>query len=96
MTPVLDDICANRHGGNECSREANRRVQKETDRMTIMTMLSLSVEGMTLDQLSYHCNRPPNQISGRLTELAASGLIVKTGKKRKTRSGCPAAVWKAA
>lgn len=86
------DVCANRHGGAETSVEANKRTSKEADRLLILACITSRPR--TLDEVSEIFNRPPNALSGRFSELAASGEIEKTGEMRKTRSGCNAAVWR--
>lgn len=88
------DVCASRHGGAETSVEANKAVKKEKDRELIYGYIQEARHyGHTLDELSVLLNRPPNSISGRLTELKVQGKIVYTGRKRQTRSGCLARVY---
>lgn len=89
------DICSSRHRGAECSRIANRRVAKSSDRQKVLNILQQFQGGATLDQVSNLLDRMPNQLSGRFTELAAKGLIEKTGEHRLTRAKSPAAVWRA-
>jgi predicted ArsR family transcriptional regulator len=43
--------------------------------------------GITTDEISNLFGKPPNAISGRLTELKKDGLIVATDRRRKTRTG---------
>ena len=88
------DICLRKHGGAETSVEANKAVRKERDRELIYGHIQAARHyGHTLDELSVLQDRPPNAISGRLTELQAQGKIVHTGRKRQTRSGCSARVY---
>lgn len=88
------DVCASRHGGAETSVEANKAVKKEKDRELIYWYIQEARHyGHTLDELSVLLDRPPNAISGRLTELQAQGKIVHSGRKRRTRSGCLARVY---
>lgn len=88
------DICRNRHGGVETSVEADKTVKKQQDRELIYGYIQAARHyGHTLDELSVLLNRPPNSISGRLTELKVQGKIVYTGRKRQTRSGCLARVY---
>jgi predicted ArsR family transcriptional regulator len=91
--PDLFDICANRHGGTETSVAANLRVEKSTDRALVLSLLRLSPAGKTLDEVSAVLGRPPNQLSGRFTELVAAGQISKTDERRNTRTGASAAVY---
>lgn len=88
------DICASRHGGVETSVAADKKVQKEADRELIYGYIVASRHyGHTLDELSVLLNRPPNAISGRLTELCYQRKIIYSGRKRLTRSGCLARVY---
>ena len=88
------DICRNRHGGVETSVEADKAVRKERDRELIYGYIKTARHyGQTLDELSVLLDRPPNALSGRITELKAQGKIVYTGRKRQTRSGCLARVY---
>ena len=88
------DVCAGRHGGAETSVAADKKVQKETDRLLIYSYITAAKHyGHTLDELSVLLNRPPNAISGRLTELSYQRKIIYSGRKRRTRSGCLARVY---
>jgi hypothetical protein len=49
--------------------------------------------GATLDELSLALDRPPNQISGRFTELRKRGAIIDTQQTRPTRTKSPARVY---
>lgn len=89
-----NDICSNRHGGADTSVEANPVVRKERDRELVYGYIkSAKHYGHTLDEISVLLDRPPNAISGRLTELKVLGKIIHSGRKRLTRSGCMARVY---
>ena len=88
------DVCASRHGGAETSVAADKKVKKEADRQLIYDYIVASKHyGHTLDELSILLHRPPNSISGRLTELSYQRKIIYSGRKRRTRSGCLARVY---
>lgn len=88
------DICRNKHGGIDTSVEANAAVRKARDRELIYGYIKESKHyGHTLDELSVLLNRPPNAISGRITELKAIGKIVASDRRRATRTGCNARVY---
>lgn len=87
----LFDICANRHGGNAQSIQANRRAAKAIQTVCIVGLLT--DKPMTLDECAEAMEVAPNRISGRFTELKAAGSIEKIGT-RPTRTGSPAAVWR--
>lgn len=93
----LFDITSRKHGGNEESRAAFETI---SDRLTekqefVLKMIREAGDhGMTCDELSEKLGRGENVYSGRFTELKIAGKIEQIGK-RPTRSGCPAAVWRA-
>ena len=88
------DICKNRHGGNPQSVQANWRVQKERDRDAVLNLVAEAGEaGRTLDEVAAIMDVGANRISGRFTELRKAGRLMTTGSTRKTRTGCPAAVY---
>lgn len=88
------DICARKHQGAETSVEADKAVRKERDRELIYGYIKTARHfGHTLDELSVILDRPPNAISGRLTELRLAGRIVISDVTRKTRAGVSARVY---
>lgn len=78
------DPCRHRHGGNECSVAAYRRVDASGDRRAVLDLVRGASVGLTLKEACSRLGRSPNQISGRFTELKASGLIRVEGR----RDGC--------
>lgn len=88
------DICRRKHGGAETSVDADKHVQKTRDRELIYDYIRAAGQyGYTLDELSVMLDRPPNRISGRVTELRVAGRIVTSDQTRLTRSGCKARVY---
>jgi hypothetical protein len=88
------DICRRKHGGAETSIEADKVVQKSQDRSLILGYIKKAGSfGHTLDELSILLDRPPNALSGRLTELRLNGDIVTSDITRPTRTGCKARVY---
>jgi predicted ArsR family transcriptional regulator len=49
----------------------------------------------TIDQVAEWMDRQPHAISGRFTPLAKDGLIIRTDRREKTRTGSTAIVWSA-
>ena len=74
----MEDICKNKHRGNEQSITANEKVLKKKDRNFILEYLEKNGEGYSKN-LARAMNKQLNQISGRLSELKADGLIEATG-----------------
>jgi hypothetical protein len=97
LNPVERDICANRHKGTPTSVEAHKRIRGglQTRREAVYDMIKeCHLTGLTCDALAEFWKVNPNAISGRFSQLARDGRIERCGT-RKTRSGCPAAVWRA-
>jgi hypothetical protein len=91
------DTCANRHKGAPTSVQAHKRIRGglSARREAVYSMIKeCHLTGLTCDSLADFWKINPNSISGRFSELARDGRIEKFGT-RKTRSGCPAAVWRA-
>lgn len=88
------DICANRHRGDRESQQAFERVDTERDRAVVLEIIQeQGANGATLDEISAKLDRPPNCLSGRITELKTSGLIRPSGSRRPTRTGSMAKVY---
>lgn len=82
QTNLFDDICANKHGGAETSKLANRKATKERDRETVLTLIRRhGGRGITLHEVGDLMGKPANTISGRFTELRANGKIFHQGKR---------------
>ena len=62
---TFEDVCQNRHGGNENSAAANRTVCKKQDLETVFGLVELAPNGLTLKEACTWMRRSPNQISGR-------------------------------
>jgi hypothetical protein len=90
------DITARKHGGNPQSVEAHKRIRKglSARREAVYEWIEAAGKrGITVDEMAVWMNDTPNAISGRFSELARNGRIIRSGRTRKTRSGCSAVVW---
>lgn len=87
-----DDICANRHGGNQQSQAANARTNKERDAARILELLH-ECGDFTCEEASQHLKMPYTTASARFSDLKRAKLIEPT-VRRKTRSGCTAMAWR--
>lgn len=90
-----DDICRNRHKGNEFSEAAAPTKKKMNERMEAAMILirARGAEGLTTDELAVAWGITPNRCSSVMTKLKAAGMIQLVGR-RLTR--CPpstAGVW---
>ena len=91
---MVSDITQNKHGGDPESIAANKRVNKVLDRTVVLNLITdAGAQGLTLDEISERLDRPPNVISGRITELKERGLIAASDARRKTRTGSLAKVY---
>lgn len=80
----------------DTSREAAAAGQDaaaRSRRLILQIVTGAGVRGCTLDEVSAATGKPPNQISGRFTDLERLGLIGRSGERRKTRTGREAHVW---
>jgi len=80
----LFDVCRNRHRGNAESEGANPpKDVKRRDREKVYEIVKSS-RGVTSKEIAEQMNRRLNCISGRISELKRSELVVVRGR----RSGC--------
>jgi hypothetical protein len=100
------DICSNRHGGNSESKAAYRKIEGHIAAQTaeVAALVAAHPEGLTAEETEDLLGIKRSSISARFTELKRFGLIVKKRiglspkgeeiyERRKTRSGCSAAVF---
>ena len=73
----MNDICINRHQGNPQSQFANKKVMKQKDRQFIVDYLTQNGKSYS-KRIARAMNKQLNQISGRLSELKAEGIIEGT------------------
>lgn len=81
---LSDDICSNRHKQNPQSRAANKRVNKEVDRLRVLTIIREQGQA-TSKQIASIMGKDLHKISGRISELKSDAIIEETGAKR---DGC--------
>ncbi len=79
----LFDICLNRHNASATSLDANDRVDKSHWRDEIMKIAKWGPVHLHL--LCRTLNKPPNEISPRLSELKERGLLKPNGDRKE---GC--------
>lgn len=81
---LSDDICSNKHQQNPLSREANKKVRKEVDRLRVLTIIREQGQA-TSKQIATIMGKQLHQISGRISELKSEAIIVETGMRK---DGC--------
>ena len=79
-----DDVCFNKHQGNEQSITANKSVNKDNDRALVLKFITEHQTAYS-KQIARYLGKQLNCISGRLTELKADNLIIETGDRKE---GC--------
>lgn len=89
-----DDICENRHGGDEFSKKANKSVasKKEKQRQAILAVMKKHPEGMTAEECEAALGFHRSSCSARMSELKKAGFLIPLGR-RQTKSGATAGVW---
>ena len=88
----MKDICQNKHGGTFTSAAAFERAKPNMSksRQDVLFAVEMSLDiGITAKEYAQKRGLQLNTISGRFTELARDGWIMRTDE---TRDGC--AVWK--
>lgn len=86
---LFDDPCQNRHGGNAESVDAFARIAPTLPeaRSQVLECIRWAGErGATVKEIGEIMGKPPNAISGRLTELCAAKLIRRKGVRREHAS----------
>lgn len=94
FSPETDD--PSRGHKDENSKAAHNRIRasKRTDRAALFVFIHESGnQGRTLQECGWKLGKPPSALSGRLTEMAALGMIRRKEAKGKTTSGCQCAIW---
>jgi predicted transcriptional regulator len=89
--PLLDFIDHGRQSSQE-TLAAITPTLSERRQEVLAAIVAAGAPGITLDELSQRFDVPAHSISGRITELKKAGLVRHTGERRRTRSGCSAAV----
>ncbi|SRR6266851_4736506 len=80
---------------SQCSVAANDHVtpNKEAVREQILDFIRARGDrGVTADEIVVEWGCSANHVAPRLTELLGAGRLVRSGRRRKTRSGCMASV----
>lgn len=90
-----DDICQNRHGGNEFSEAAHKKTDSKRDRKRIVAHLQKFAPcGLAAFQVEVQLSIPRSTVSARMSELKKMNAIFPTGERRDTGSGSTAGVWR--
>ena len=84
MKDTLNDICARRHRGNENSKAANASIRNRAERQLQILRVIRSQNGATVKEIARELGTQAHCISGRISELKASGDIFVDGR----RDGC--------
>jgi hypothetical protein len=82
---LFADICQRKHGGNENSQKANLRVApyKASMRERVRIFIGgCGFNGCTLKEICDSFGKLPHQLSGRVSELKADGLVFDSGRRR--------------
>lgn len=81
---LSDDICINKHKENSASNDANKTVNKEVDRLRVLTIIKEQGQASS-KMIARIMGKQLHQISGRISELKAEGVIENTGIRKE---GC--------
>lgn len=77
VTDILEDICRNKHGGNQFSEEANSSAYPHKSRQQARVLAFIVASGdLTADEASLTLGIPYTAASARFSELKRDGKIV--------------------
>ena len=80
------DITARKHGGNAASIAANPTTEaKRAMHRQILAFFEMRNGRSWMKDVARELGKTPNEISGRLSELKASGHLIDTGEREE---GC--------
>jgi hypothetical protein len=87
FTRRVRDICAQKHGGDENSRAAHRRLVEggglSRQRAEVLAAVrQAGVRGLTCSELAARWDVGLNRISGRFSELVRSGHLERQGRRK--------------
>lgn len=85
------DICAEKHGGNPESVEAHARTDAAGGRARVAEFIRRSGRDWTAYEIERALRMRRSTASARFSELKYMRLLVRSGKRRKTDTGCNAA-----
>ena len=82
--------------GSETSREAARRIADAMPELRLRVWVAVEFAGwagVTAEDLETLCELPGNTVRPRLVELREDGLVIDSGRTRRTASGRSATIW---
>ena len=91
---LFDDPPAQEHSAESVA--AAEAIKPDANRLRMMVLdaiRSAGERGMTDEEVQEALNMGGSTQRPRRGELAQAGLVVKSGQRRPTKSGNPAAVW---
>ena len=83
---LMVDPCARKHGGNEQSREANKKnlKRREAQRMAVLEHITnAGTHGMSMKEVAKAMSTQFSSVSGRGTELKRLGMVEENGEVRE-------------
>ena len=81
---LSDDISINKHKGNSASFDANKKVNKEVNRLRVLSIIKEQGQASS-KMIARIMGVELHHISGRISELKADGIIEDTGLRKE---GC--------
>ncbi len=95
-SPYPDGLPGHRGGTSREAAEVVVITLRDRQQRVLDVIRARGEKGATADEVLEALGEwNPNRTAPRITELAALGLIEKTGERRRTRSGCMADAWRA-
>lgn len=92
--PPSDPATGGRHPATSHEAEETVRPHAQADRERIENLISTTLNhGATCQEVEDMLHMPHQTASARISGLRKLGILVDSGRTRKTRSGCRAIVW---
>jgi predicted ArsR family transcriptional regulator len=79
---------------DDCSRAAAAVAERSASRVRDSVLAELQRCPGTADEIADRLGLSILTVRPRFSELKKMGRVIKTGERRKNRSGCPANVWR--
>ena len=84
------------HQAADTSRDAAEEIRHVANRIrSAIYALVVGAGGLTIDEIAIIRETTPNAVSPRIRELFLLGRITDSGRRRRTRTGRKAIIWKA-
>ena len=93
---AVDDLPLFRRSDPDTSKAAGQAAREFLGDHERRILKALAVGPGTKDELAHRCGLSEQQVARRMAGLKRRGLVVDTGERRASASGCAERVWRVA